>query len=257
MGCTCKIYDWPCLISLWLGYPGYTFSTCPIASSLRPVILSGSLIRCQLKSAIFPFSLFSFCGAKLLRVASAPMSHTRCLQPLLSLWKGLTPPQCPVIFHSLVTNLTIGLLISGSFFHVCLNILPDVPYFLRCSCFLALRTLIPFFLCRWRFRLASFFVLSIQPFGAPLVALSLPGLLLICSLFSAGMAWCVICLQVRANYARTHRYHGAVSLAVIGTVQPNVYLQIGPTIVPMFLTSLQPSYHHFGHCCFWICLQIH
>jgi hypothetical protein len=46
-GCVCDVCDWPRLPFPWLGSHGDYSPTAPTAPSLRPLNLSGSLIRCK------------------------------------------------------------------------------------------------------------------------------------------------------------------------------------------------------------------
>jgi hypothetical protein len=79
-GCACHVCDQPCLPSLWLNPRNDYSATAPAACSLRPFVLSGSLIRCH------AFLLYHY----------HPFPRATLWTSHLSLWRGLTSPQCSV-----------------------------------------------------------------------------------------------------------------------------------------------------------------
>jgi hypothetical protein len=137
--------------------------TAPAALSLRPLVPSGSLIRCEPAQVYHHHPAFSNWRGKKFHEWSIPLTFMAllCVLSLLSFWRGQTPPQYPdthfpqsngntdylfVISNpklSLKVSLTFSLLSSHS---CCLLLhplmpLPAVLSFLRCSCCLTAQSL--------------------------------------------------------------------------------------------------------------------
>jgi hypothetical protein len=117
-GCACDICGRPRLPTPWLSSHGdYT----PTAPSLRPLVPSGSLIKCQAVQVYHHHPSF-------LRAAL-------WLSLFFSFQRGPTCPQYPVTYCNPLEDLTIRFSIYSSADF--LKILPDVISFLRRSCRLA------------------------------------------------------------------------------------------------------------------------
>jgi hypothetical protein len=64
-GCACNVCDWPLLPSPWLGSHGYYSATAPTAPSVRALVPSGSLIRCDLAQVHHHFLFRGLCFERL------------------------------------------------------------------------------------------------------------------------------------------------------------------------------------------------
>jgi hypothetical protein len=151
------------------GLHGDYSPTGPAAPFLRPLILSGSLIRCE-SVQVYHHHLCSFPRAVLW--TSLRFRGGRPLHSVQS-----------VASRNPVEDPTIRFLISSSM--VFLKIQPDGLYFLRNSCHLAPRLLK--------------MLLHSGPFRHTFLTICL---LWMCPLCCAGTAWWVICRQVAASIFR-------------------------------------------------------
>jgi hypothetical protein len=212
-GCACDICDEPRLPFPWLGSHGDYSPTAPAAPSLRPLILRGSLIRCE------PVKLYHH------RLCSGAV----LLTSLLSFRRGPTPPQYPVTFCNPVEDLTVRFSISSS--TVFLKILSNILFFLRCSCNLAPRSFSPLLHSVHVYCLLS----SIHPLGSPLATSSLPGSWWQCPSCNAGMAQRVIHLRAMPNFFWDMQL-------------PSPFLQLlaapyGQKLVPISVLQCSDSFH--------------
>jgi hypothetical protein len=78
-GCACDVCDRSCLPSLWLTSHGDYSPVAPAVPSLRPLLPSGSLVRCG-PGQMYHHQL---------------QSVVLLLMSILSFWRETTPPRCP------------------------------------------------------------------------------------------------------------------------------------------------------------------
>jgi hypothetical protein len=173
-----------CLWRLWSASPSF-----PVARFSRRLLSNCSL--CSLLKAArpewFPDKVWASAGVP---PTSLFFSQVCALDVSSFISEGATPTQCPVThFRSPVEDPTSRFSIFSS--TVFLNILPDVPSFLRRGCRLAPLQFIPL--------LQS---VSVRPSGAPLATLFLPGPWRPCPLPGAEMGRQVTCLRALTNFFR-------------------------------------------------------
>jgi hypothetical protein len=153
-----------CLWRLWWVSPSF-----PVAW------FCGSLIRCQSVQVYYHHPSFCRCWKSYLEWPV--LLHLRlvlCVQPLLSLQRGLTPPQClhsvqSPIFRSPMENSAARFATSSP--NVRLTVLLNAILLSRRSCFFKSRSLVTLLPSRRVRCLLS----SGRPLGAPLATLSLHG----------------------------------------------------------------------------------
>jgi hypothetical protein len=179
-GSACDVCDWPCLPSPWLGFcSDYS----PTARSLRPLILSSSLIRCQSRCTTMIF--FWSVWAKVRKVLDAS-------NLFFYLGRGwLLHNVLTLIFSSQIEDSTVCFLTSSP--KVCLTVLLNA---LLCTCPFRSWFLMPFLHsgCAW-----CLFP-NVRPLWAPCTTLSPPGPWRLCPSRGAGMSRQVNCPQAVTNF---------------------------------------------------------
>jgi hypothetical protein len=176
----------------WLGSHGDYSPTATATPSLKLLVPSGSLIRCQSVQVYYHHPAFGRVGRNYL------------VWPVLMLWvqsslsfrRGPTPPQCPDIHFPQSDGSPVCIAISS--FTVCLKVLLTILLLPRCN-----RSLGPGPLCRCCIPVAPDVCSRMSVLSRFLLQhLSLPGPSRPCPLRGAGMARRGIGLRTVPNFFR-------------------------------------------------------